>query len=549
MVKLTHVDWKHTNLLIEEYYLNQQKYHLRLSQSFLSLLNTSCAVHHSWAVASISGSIASATKPPRIVKMLDDANVMKFAEYRHPDIKLPGRLKISYPSLQYRGKWDRMVVKVGARPQPRLGMATWIWGGGIYVAGGQSAIQDRLRDMWVLKLSDDPSARKWRRLPDIPPRAEGGPPEFCTAGLLMKVWNDVAYLFFGDKNVLAFDLAGESWKKKSATFSGKWPYVRNDLSEYAMEIHRGKMYIFGGQDGRMQLGCNLFMSLDLTTFTWEWLSGTSEPVATHDCPMLRVHPETFLLPSESKLFVMYGNANRMGEGLSRNPTTTHGADSDYTYEDIWAYHIPTRKWTREKLRGNYPSPRTEFSTVYNPHLDRTLAFGGYCGTTNTYFPDRGLNFTFAYYADTFLWNPHDRKWAQVLTRGFPTYRAQARLLVDPDAGGKTYLFGGYTNSDFVPSQHVVSRAFNDVWELKIDFEDGKGGIVDRERELGEEEERTAVMGPWGTCYCCGAVGQWRMCGGRCGGVVRYCSNECGREAWGEHKRVHGCRVKEGRAAR
>lgn len=359
----------------------------------------------------------------------------------------------------------------------------------------------------------------------------------------MKVWDSHAWLFFGSRTLWTFDLSRELWERRETSFPGKWPYVKNDLSEYAMEVHDATLYVFGGQDGRMQLGCNVFMALNLTTLTWDLISGTSEPTPTHDTPMLRVHPEAWVLPKEKKLFIMYGNANRMGESLGRSGNT-HGAECDYTYEDIWAFCIATRTWTREKTRGNYPCPRTEFSCAYNPRMDRTVVFGGYCGTTNTYFPERGVNFTFAYYADTYLWNPADRKWTQVLTRGFPTYRAQARMVVDKESG-RSFLFGGYTNSDFVPSDHVVSRAFNDLWELKIDFEDGRGGIVDRVAELGGEE-RTAVMGPWGTCFCCGAVGQWRMCGGSCGGVVRYCSNECGREAWGEHKRVHLCRVKERR---
>lgn len=479
--------------------------------------------------------------------MLDDANVMKFAQYRHPDIKLPDRLTVSYPNLQIRGKWERLVIRGSCRPPaPRLGMASWIWKGKLYVAGGQSAMQDRVRDMWVLTLAASPEDRKWRRLPDIPSHAAGGPQENSTAGIVMKVQNDKAWLFFGSKTVWAFDLTKERWEKKDTTCK-KWPYHRHELSEYAMEVYKGKLYIFGGQDGRMQLGCNLFMCLDLKTLSWELISGTSLATATHDSPMLRVHPETWIVPEEDTLFVMYGNANRMGEGLGGRDGV-HGAECDYTYEDIWAFNLNTKKWTREKSRGNYPCPRTEFSSAFNSHLNRTVVFGGYCGTTNTYFPDRGVNFTFAYYADTYLWDPSNRLWCQVLTRGFPTYRAQARLVVD-DETGKSYLFGGYTNSDFVPSNHVVSRAFNDLWELKIDFEDGRGGIVDRVKELGQEEERTAVMGPWGTCFCCGAVGQWRMCGGSCGGVVRYCSNDCGREAWGEHKRVHKCRVKGGRAAK
>ncbi|PWW76903.1 hypothetical protein C7212DRAFT_190005 [Tuber magnatum] len=347
----------------------------------------------------------------------------------------------------------------------------------------------------------------------------------------MKPWKDTAYLFHGSRKILTFDLAQEKWISRTTRFNipGKsWPYLHDTLIDYGMEIYNGKMYIFGGQDGRRQLGCNIFMCLDLEALSWEWLSGTTQPTPTYNSPMLRVHPITWILPSEDRLFIMYGNANRIGEKVS-NPTGPHGADCDYTYEDIWSYHIPRKSWTREKARGNYPSPRTEFSAIYNERMDRVVAFGGYCGTTNTYLPGRDVNLNFAYYADTYTWHPKTRKWAQVLTRGFPTYRARGRLLFDTGSG-KTYLFGGYTNTEFAPGKHPYSRAFNDLWELKLEVEDG---------ELADEE-RTAVMGPWGTCFHCGKVGIWRMCGGSCLGVVRYCSGECGRKAWGEHKLMHGC---------
>lgn len=490
-------------------------------------------MHHSWAVISLCACLLE-SKTVRMVQLGEEANASKYSEYRHPDIKLEGRLEVDYPELQIRGKWGRCryVITEGARPPPpRVPMGCWIWRGNIYVAGGQGAFRENFRDLWSLPLGGGSQEKTWRRLQDIPSSSKGGPPNSFTPGLHMKPWKNTAYLFYGSKKILTFDLVQEKWSSKTTKFSipGKnWPYLQEILIDYAMEIYKGKMYIFGGQDGHGRLGCNVFMCLDLGTLSWEWLSGTSQPIPTYDSPMLRVHPLTWILPSEDRLFVMYGNANRVGEGVS-DPTSPHASEVDYTYDDIWSYHIPRKTWTREKVRGNYPSPRTEFSGIYNDKMHRVVAFGGYCGTTSTYLPEKDANLGFAYYADTYIWHPKTGKWAQVLTRGFPTYRARGKLLFDTRSG-KTYLFGGYTNVNFALSKHAYARTFNDLWELKLDVEDGE--LVD--------EERTAVMGPWGTCFDCGKIGHWGMCGGSCRGVVRYCSDECKGRAWKEHKLKHGC---------
>jgi len=80
---------------------------------------------------------------------------------------------------------------------------------------------------------------------------------------------------------------------------------------------------------------------------------------------------------------------------------------------------------------------------------------------------------------------------------------------DPDTG-KTYLFGGFTNRDFVPSRaDYVTRSFGDVWQLKLDMPGGFFEGVDI-----EEEARTAKAGPWQRCFNCGDTGPWKKCGGQ-----------------------------------
>lgn len=156
---------------------------------------------------------------------------------------------------------------------------------------------------------------------------------------------------------------------------------------------------------------------------------------------------------------------------------------------------------------------TDPEICQNHQLKQALVFGGYSPTTPTSYEQTGQTFAFSYYADTFICDTSSTNptWKQVITRGFPTYRAQGKLFVD-SATGKTYMFGGYTNGDFVPSRkQTISRTFADLWQLRIDEPGGFFEEVDL-----DEESRTARLGPWQRCFTCGGTGQWKRCGGKAG---------------------------------
>lgn len=148
-----------------------------------------------------------------------------------------------------------------------------------------------------------------------------------------------------------------------------------------------------------------------------------------------------------------------------------------------------------------------------------VLFGGYSPSIPTTYKNEVEASGYTYYADTFVSSPSyslpsspsTPKWKQVLTRGFPTYRAQARLFSDPHTG-KTFLFGGYTNTQFISasSGKRSSRSYGDLWQLKLECPDGWFEGVDL-----EEEARTAKAGPWKRCFGCGSAGPWKKCGGMC----------------------------------
>ena len=141
-------------------------------------------------------------------------------------------------------------------------------------------------------------------------------------------------------------------------------------------------------------------------------------------------------------------------------------------------------------------------------------FGGYNPALPFYVEGSQVCFGFNYFSDTFVLDYREPapRWKQVITGSFPTYRAQGQLLTDP-ATGRMYLFGGYTNTDWVPTgnqKHDLTRSYGDVWELRVDTPGGLFEEVDW-----EDERRTAQLGPWQACYSCGSVGVWKRCGGTC----------------------------------
>ncbi|KAJ7927417.1 hypothetical protein B0H13DRAFT_1598731, partial [Mycena leptocephala] len=96
----------------------------------------------------------------------------------------------------------------------------------------------------------------------------------------------------------------------------------------------------------------------------------------------------------------------------------------FSYEDLWGWDIATRCWTRQRLVGNIPCPRSEMACTYNAALDKVIIFGGYAPSAPSQFDatDRTASM-FTYYADTFVYGLDGTTgavWKHVLTQGFPT---------------------------------------------------------------------------------------------------------------------------------
>ncbi|KAF7371291.1 hypothetical protein MSAN_00765000 [Mycena sanguinolenta] len=389
--------------------------------------------------------------------VLDKERMTKLCEMRHPDPQAAPNRAVTVPELQV-----SYMSLAGGRQVSGRGIAT----------------------CGALDLS---KLEKWRRLPDYPVPME-------TSGMFlgwnMLVYRDQALIITGRPTVDTFDLRSETWSSFQTTYAatptdieagvvGGWPYPGMGCADATMQIVDDKLYVFGGHHRTTSMGSNLFMVLDLTTKKWRRLSGT-------------------VSQDKKRIYLAFGSFDREA---AKSHNELHGADEAYG------------------MAGNPPCGRTEAACVYNEKLRKTIVFGGYHPSLTTLIltPGREVMFPYSYFADTFIYDMAPSpptgvdsaseptlsapKWKQVLTPGFPTYRCQAHLQCDP-VTGRTYIFGGWTNCQFIPTRSkLMSRSFGDLWELRWDMDGGHFEEVDFEgggarREGGAMAKMLCVRVSW-----------------------------------------------------
>ncbi|KAJ7155681.1 hypothetical protein C8R46DRAFT_1004896 [Mycena filopes] len=527
-------EWFDFNLTFPEFLLERLRARVVQQQIFRTLGNTGAANERRWHSTTL---VPRELETPETLKIHPHINFDPIYQLRHPDPKLVASLTVTDPALQVRGSWQKIALKKGAGIPSRMGFASFVFEGHLYVIGGEKNLSGPFyRDMWRMDLT---ALDEWEPLPACPAVVLSGK----LVGYSMAVDGDCAYLFTGRRDLDVFNLRTQTWSSIRTTIDSEpWPYPSNDIVDYAMQSVDGKIYVFGGSHTSSPVGCTLLMVLDVAARRWTRLSGTAQPTtASYDGPGPRRLVSSWVAKDRSTLFVMYGDADRQSALMQGQP---HGAQNAYAHDDLWAWDIPRRVWDRRRLVGNTPAQRTEMACTYNPFLDAVITFGGYAPTAPSHFPPGRDVYVFSYYGDTFMLRSDPAapgstpSWSHVLTRGFPTYRAQAQLVSDP-ATGKTFLFGGYVNSEYVPGRSLVeaeSRAFGDLWALRLDVPGGGFSAVDV-----EDEARTARVGPWQRCFACGSAGPWKKCGGACKGQAFFCDARCLKDGWKEHKVKHKCR--------
>ncbi|KIO26387.1 hypothetical protein M407DRAFT_201689 [Tulasnella calospora MUT 4182] len=525
-----HYKWNAIRIAIEEFTTTRMKAFLRQASIFNELGNSSAVASAALDAFTLVGNFQN----DAILQLGEECDIERRLKKRHPDPEDISAITCRDAALQTRGVWNKLQVGKGnGHPPSRKGFSSVLWKGMYYVFGGLHGTSKAHCDGWVLNLRD--LKQGWRKVPY---------PEidfvYTRDTHRLALHGDKAYLFLGQPNVHVFNLRTETWSTIRTTMRGvRWATIfpGNRLESYACVVSGNTIYYFGGTDGTNRLGRNAIVALDLTTLQWELVSGKVEVNDDPTLPGVREHPVMWM--DQGKLWITLGNANRQAEWL-RSGDENGGAPIDHSYQDLWSYDLQTKQWVDERCSGNPPCLRTEVEYAFNKSWNRVIVHGGYCASlafsgSSTW--EGGTGFT--YFGDTFAWNPETKRWSQVITRGFPTYRAAADLFTDEQTG-RAYLFGGYTNTHYTPSsRNAAAQTFNDLWELCIEVP----GSNFKESDF-EVDERFSKLGPWKRCFTCGSVGRWLTCAGACRNTDRaaaFCGVECQKKGWKDHKELNKCR--------
>ncbi|KZV74314.1 hypothetical protein PENSPDRAFT_601658 [Peniophora sp. CONT] len=511
---------------------------LRLqSDIFLALLNTGMALQRIFVADQFRQH--AGLNSYNIRNVAGPGPLSAMSQWRHPDPKLTKDHQLQYPDLQIRGSWLKLPLKKSSAVGGRQGFAHFVWKGRFYVlAGSRAAAGPWMHDFFYMTLARPQDG--WTELPYYPMANTEYMATISQRQMCVDETAGKAYFFTSQKQLDVFDLSANTWSRVHTRIDGSFPIDRH-YGEFAMVIARNRLYVFGGDSPDQVIGSNVFMMCDLETKRWTHYGGDAfrlKPDANWPGP--RKWPSLWVDKDEERVYLIFGDGDRFG---ATQQGQKGAADLSHLYDDCWSWDITGEKWRRERIPGNAPCPRSEAGLTYNRKLDKVVAYGGY-NASLPYDSPMGQRFFFSYFADTFIYDPHPADgsspaWKQVITRGFPTYRAQCAVFSDSESG-KIYMFGGYTNSQFVPDKkNFISRSFGDLWQLRLDIPGGDFEGVDV-----EEEARTAKQGPWQRCYACGSTGPWKKCGGSCNGRVFFCDTDCQKDGWKEHKQTHGCTARK-----
>lgn len=385
---------------------------------------------------------------------------------RDPDPEDVKTAKLTDPDLQVRGTWKEVRIP-GAQPSARACAVTAVWRGmrpnflnavvtdidlrlisvllgKYYIWGGR-----RVRSMsnvgefhdddgWVLDLRN--TGKGWSRVPR-PPET----PQFISSQRII-IYEDKGYLFQGIAMISTFDFVKGTWSKTASRFADgtSWASIFpvSFLGDFTSELNEHTAYVFGGQDSVNRAGHNLLLALNMKTFRWTILSGSTREAPNPLIPDPRATCMSWIF--DDKLYICGGGSDRRKQTTDLNVYPM--------FHELWSWDIKKKAWTKERMAGNAPSPRSESGCTFNTKWNRAVIFGGYNNHTprfnKAHRPSsdseafEGFEF-FGYYGDTFVWNPETKRWSYVITRGFPTYRTRADMVTDQDTG-RTFLTGGCT---------------------------------------------------------------------------------------------------------
>ncbi len=238
-----------------------------------------------------------------------------------------------------------------------------------------------------------------------------------------------------------FDLAGKlgdtwvwdgtNWTQKSPSTS---PSARFGHA-MAWDAAHNQVVLFGGKNNTTSLND-----------TWVWDGSNWTQMSPSSSPSPRENPGVAWDATHNRL-VLFGGETNDGQG-------------NFTYfNDTWVWD--GANWTQMSPSAS-PSSRTQVGMAWDAARNQVVAFGGY-------FSD-GFNSTI--YNDTWVWD--GATWTQKSPVASPPARAWFKMAYD-EARSQTVIFGGYNNSDALPTDTWVWDGTNWIQQSPLVSPGGQQG--------------------------------------------------------------------------
>ncbi|KAJ6550803.1 hypothetical protein DFH09DRAFT_1086432 [Mycena vulgaris] len=309
----------------------------------------------------------------------------------------------------------------------------------------------------------------------------------------------------------------------------------------------------GGTDGRENFSCFIWNShvyvtgrrqtsagpwhrdiwaLDLAKLdTWRQLPAYPIPWRVSgmflNCNILVHYDCAILFTGRPTVDVLDLKTETWGSSARRTHRLQAAADLAAGVVDDWPYPGHILSDTTMQIVGVVAAERhCAMACAYHEKLRKTIVFGGYHPSLSTYVltPGCEMGFYYSYFADTLIYDAEPTVPAHA---GNPTLSAprwnQAHIACD-SVTGKTFMFGAWTNSQFIPTRtNLSSRSFGDLWEMRMDV---PGGHFE---EVNVQEEARIARAGRQRCFACAGAGPWKECGGSCEDRAFFCGATCLRE--------------------
>ena len=157
---------------------------------------------------------------------------------------------------------------------------------------------------------------QWRRLPNLPENLIEST-DWVTRTI---VYDNQVWFFNGYLKITRYNLLENTWNAVTTSMEDDsiWPY-RNDkgLLNPSIELFKDSLIVFGGDQSSKCEGLDILVILDLRALQWRKIEVPRAAKNLTNWPHHRQAAATWIIPSEERLYILYGSTNytnyRVGE--------------------------------------------------------------------------------------------------------------------------------------------------------------------------------------------------------------------------------------------